>query len=30
MKMMRDLQAVQGTALLDEMKAAGKKTAVAE
>lgn len=30
MKMMRDLQAVQGTALLDEMAAAGKKTAVAE
>jgi len=30
MKMIRDLQAVQGTALLDEMKAGGKKTAVAE
>jgi len=30
MKMMRDLQAVQGTALLDEMKAGGKTTAVAE
>jgi phage portal protein BeeE len=30
MKMIRDLQAVQGTALLDEMKANGGKTAVAE
>jgi len=28
--MMRDLQSVQGTALLDQMKAGGKKTAVAE
>lgn len=30
MKMIRDLQAVQGTALLDEMKANGGKAAVAE
>jgi len=30
MKMMRDLQAVQGNALFEEMKAGGKKTAVAE
>merc|ERR1712060_75683 len=30
MKMMRDLQAVQGNALLEEMKKGGKKTAVQE
>lgn len=30
MAMLRDLQSVQGTALLDQMKAGGKKTAVAE
>jgi len=30
MKMLRDLQSVQGNALLEEMKSGGKKTAVAE
>merc|ERR1712151_328024 len=30
MAMIRNLQAAQGTTLLDEMKAGGKKTAVAE
>lgn len=30
MAMLRDLQAIQGTALKDEMKAAGKTTSVSE
>lgn len=30
MAMLRDLQAVQGSAILDEMKKGGKKTAVDE